>query len=289
MKPVYKYTGLALSALALFILSLLILFSASHVEKIVTGVLYEHSGISFIAEDFSRAFPLGFHAKGVSLSAIKVKQDAAPIEIAEIDALSVKLKVAPLFIGKEKLSYLARLEDGEIEGEAFLDEKVKFSVRAKDFPLKAALQLSSLGVTDGSVSGVASFIVSPGGCLEGSATLDAADIDIGGLKSQLPAILLGERVKGSLAFETTANCMVDIKSLFIEGRALKIRLKGTVRIKSPVERSVLDMKVEIFIKPGEAGKEANKILLSTMNQYKRSSSYYLMSLKGTIGNPSIRR
>ncbi len=295
MRPVYKYTGLVLSALALFILSLFLLFSASHVEKIVTGALYEYSGVSFIARDFSRGFPLGFNARGVRLSAIGVKGvkgikgNAGPIEIAEIEDLSVYLAVLPLVIGEKKLSYRAKLEGGEVEGEATLKEKAEITVRAKDVPLKAVLPLRSMGLEDGSVSGVASFIVSPGNCAKGSATLDAKEINITGLKSPFPAMLLGELIKASLAMETTTDCIADIKGLFIEGRALNVRLKGVIRIKSPVQRSILDMKIEIFIKPGEPGKDANQVLLSAMDRYKRSSGYYLMSLKGTIGNPFIKK
>ncbi len=296
MRPVYKYTGLAVSALALFILTLLLLFSSSHVEKIVKGALYEQMGINFIARDFSRAFPLGFKAEGVKLLATEVngvkgvkRSAVARVEIVEIDFLSVYLKVAPLLIGKQKLSYMARLENGELEGEVALNEKTEVTLRAKDIPLKAALELSSMGIGEGTVSGVASFTLLPGGCAEGSATLDATRIDIAGLNSPLPAMLLGKTITASLAIETTADCVVDIKGLFIKGHALNVRLKGTVKVKSPIERSALDMKIEIFIKPGKPGKEANQILLSTMDRYKRSSGYYLMSLKGTVGKPSIRR
>jgi len=57
-------------------------------------------------------------------------------------------------------------------------------------------------------------------------------------------------------------------------------------IKSPVERSALDLKIEIFVKPGSTEMNA---LLPLIKEHKRSSGYYSMSLKGTIGKPVIKK
>jgi type II secretion system protein N len=280
---------MALAALALFVLSLFVFFSGADVERILKVELKRHSGVSFVAKDFSKSFPLGFKAKGVSFSGKGGKSGPGPVEIADVEDLRVSLDVIPLIIGKKKLSFLASRDGGTMEGKATLGEDAKVSVRALDFAINGIAPIRAMGLAGGRVSGVASFEVSPEGCPKGSMNLDVTGVDVKGLKSPLPLMLFGESLSASLAMETTADCIAEIKGLFIEGYLLNAKLNGVVRILSPLERSVLDMKIEIFIKPGVLGNNANKMLLSIMKQYKRSSGHYLMSLKGTIGNPSIMR
>lgn len=288
MKPVYKYPAIAACALALFLFSLFVLFSSELVEKIVKVELEENSGISFIAKDFTKGFPLGFNARDVRLSAKGINGNTNPLEIIRIEDISVSLDILPLIIGKKKFSYLATLESGTIEGEAQVAQNSQISVRANGVPLNRVQPLRALGIKSGRVNGVASFTSSPEGCAVGTVVLDASDIDIKGLKSPFPVMLFGESVSASLAMETAADCVARIDGLFIEGHALNAKLDGTIRIKSPVERSVLDMRIEIFIKPGALGKDANNILLSIMNEYKKSPGHYLMTLKGTLRKPYIK-
>lgn len=291
MRPVYKYAAMASAALLFFILSLFVLIPGALVEGIVKGALEEKAGIDFSAKDFRKGFPLGFKAQGVRLSGkggkgVKGSQGTARTFLVEMDELNVSLALFPLIAGKKKLSYRARLGGGTVEGEATIEEKTEINVKATNVALNTIGPLRALGLESGSVSGQASFSFFPASCAKGLVSLDATGVDVGRLKSPWPALLFGESVSASLKAETTADCKARISGLFIEGRTLNARLNGTVRIKNPLKRSVLDMKVEIFVKPGATEMDA---LLSLIKKYKKSSGYYSLSLKGTIESPVIKK
>lgn len=285
MRPVYKYTAVAAAAGAVFILSLFVLISDGLVEGIVRKALEEEAGISFNAKDFKKGFPLGFKANGVKLSNKEGKGGKGGV-IVEMEELDVHLAVFPLIAGEKKLSYTARLGNGTIEGTAIIKESAEINVIASNVELNAVVPLRAFGFEDGSVSGRASFFFLPAGCPKGKVSLDATGIDTNALKSPWPAMIFGEKISASLEAYTTADCTARIKGLFIKGRSLNARLEGVIKIKNPLKRSALDIKAEIFIKPGATDMT---MLLPFIKEYKKSSGYYLFSLNGTIENPVIKK
>ena len=274
------------SSLFLYYLSL---FRASLVEGIVRDALEKEAGVSFSARDFRKGFPLGFKARGVRFFFNGVKGEEGPLDIVEMDDLMVSLAIFPLIIGKKRLDFFIGLGDGIIEGEAFVGEETTVTLNAREVALNAFGELSAMGLKKGSVSGKADFIFAGGNCPKGSVSLDTTGVALAGLTSSYPAFIFGESLSASLAMETEGDCKAEVKGLFIEGEGLDARIEGVMRIKSPIERSALDMKLELFTKPQASGADTNEVLFSIINGYKRSSGYYRMNIKGTINSPVIKK
>ncbi|MEE9542200.1 MAG: type II secretion system protein GspN [Thermodesulfobacteriota bacterium] len=302
MRNLYKYPAFAIAALILFVVMLFILIPGGLVEGIVREALEKDAGVTFIAKDFRKGFPLGFKARGLKFftnrstgatGATGVKENSkrsARFEFIEMEELSVSLALLPLIIGKKKLSYTARLGGGSVEGEALIGEDAGINLTAVDVGLRAVGSLRALGLNSGRVSGEAAFDLSPDmSCPEGSVSLDATGVELKGLKSYYPEMIFGESASASLAMEVAADCKAKLKGLFIEGRRLNARLAGVMRIAEPIKKSALDMKVEIFLKPDDADNKADEVLLSLIKGYKKSSGYYSFDLKGTLGVPVIKK
>jgi hypothetical protein len=79
------------------------------------------------------------------------------------------------------------------------------------------------------------------------------------------------------------NCGVRLDGLWLESPDLSARIKGTVKIASPVSSSPVDMILELV--PGEGLLEKDYIV-SLLDPYKKSANYYSIPVKGTVGGLS---
>jgi len=74
---------------------------------------------------------------------------------------------------------------------------------------------------------------------------------------------------------------VRIDGLWIESSDLSARIKGGIKMASPVSASQVDMTIELVPYEGLLGKQ---YLLSLLSPYKRSANYYSIPVKGTLGS-----
>jgi hypothetical protein len=80
------------------------------------------------------------------------------------------------------------------------------------------------------------------------------------------------------------DCQAMIRALWIDGSGMSARVGGLVSLAKSVQRSKLDLEIEVIPRRGAAQKADLMLLLSP---YQRSANYYSMKVRGTLGAPVL--
>lgn len=258
---------------AAFIFALFHLIPASLYERLLVQELEEKTGLRIQSASFDTAFPLAFVLEGLKL------YDNAGNELVRLETLRAGLN--PLgYFGGLKISIDAKASGGQIDGAAmvgFFGSSFEMEARSVGFNAIPALERAGMKI-DGTFDAML-VMKKDDGCPKGSLKVQGVEFkDAEFFYRGLP-LPIDDIDEAGLSAEFV-NCGVRVDGLWIEGRDLSARIKGDVKMASPLGSSPVDMTLELVPNEGLLKKE---FLLSLLQRHRKSANYYSIPLKGTLG------
>lgn len=260
-------------SLVVFVFALFHLLPVSVYEGFLEKGLAERAGLKYERKSFSTAFPLVFKIEGLEL------QDRAGNRVVAVDTLRAGLNPFGHF-GGVKVTVDAGASGGKIEGVVKAGIfGLSVEMEAREVGFDALPVLSRAGVKlDGAFDAV--FVADAGqDCPKGSlkarsVEMRSAEVTVSGFPLPIDDV---EEAGLSAGF---ANCSVRIDGIWVESADFSARVKGSVKLISPVEASPVDMTLELMAGQGLLKKE---FLLSLISEHRKSANYYSMPIKGELG------
>ncbi|MBI5644287.1 MAG: type II secretion system protein GspN [Deltaproteobacteria bacterium] len=265
--------GLLLSSIAAFYIIPLEL-----IDSKVKALAEERAGITITQSGLRRVFPFGLEADNVE-AAFKGHEP-----FVYIDRVRVTPDPLGLLTGRLKANFKGAFGNGDIGGYAALrfggGAELKFEALGAEFRGVPVFNRVVSGL-NGSFSGVAEMSLPDGGCPSGTANFKGEGMKGGEISFRgLPLPLSG--IDGSGLEAVFSNCRIELKGFWLEGSDFSARLEGVVILSVPIDRSTLDMTLELIPKGALLRKE---YILSLISDYRKSANYYSIPIKGTIGAP----
>ena len=248
---------------------------------IVEGVRKE-SGIVLSGEAFQRALPFGFAFTNLSL-----RKKEGGEEFFAFDRLEARIHPMALITGKVRITLTGITEEGDIAGEVLLRRReIIAHFDGRNVNLQSLPGQAVQGkVRIGSFTAHLSLANPHNGCPAGSVTARGLETTAQGVTIMgFPSPLEDIDEVGLKAI--LKDCMVAIDGLWLESRNLTARLKGRITLAKPLQKSRLDMTLEVMPK-GELLQD--RLLTAIMSGYRKSANYYTIPVRGTLGNPNFSR
>lgn len=291
IKRLFIITSLLITSIFLFFLSFLIILPADLIITLVKEGLEEKTGLTFLIDDFQKAYPFGFRIKKLS---ILPSEKEAPI--LSIDTVSGKIDPFSPFLGKIRISVSGGVEEGEIQGEIILKiQSAVLDFKAKDISIP---YLKTMKVDGGLFSGQWYTAFSEDRCPAGYIRIKGKNADATGIN--IMGISLGMIGQAGIDVDLSGTeqaadsvtrhelygsaCKFKLKGLWADGNPLLVKTYGEVYVKKPFKDSSLNLALEItprvqFLK--------NNFLLELIRNYRKSANYYLINIRGTVGDPVL--
>ncbi len=266
-----------ISAVVIFVVLVAALIPDDFIEGVARRQMEQNTSLSFSSDGFRKKLPFGIEAKDV-----KVFRPGEPGVLVYFDRLGVSLNPVYLLTGRLRFNITGDVGGGEISsvatvgrGQATVDTSIRNLALASIPALKAA-GLRGPGV----ISGNSAFTVPENGlCPDGSLSVEGTGVDLSGLNAAGINLLLKDRADITLDLDSK-GCKATVKSLWIDGKTMKLKLYGDVIPDRVLSKSRIDLTLEAIPK-GDPG------ILSLFSQYKKSSRFYSMRLRGELANPSV--
>jgi len=250
-------------------------------NRTLAGVLErvaENAGYTLTCPKLSKSFPLGVKAPSAVISSDKG-------ELLRLKDAKVALEILPLFAGKVRFGYQARIGLGTVEGEFSLGKAQRVSmdargVRLEDVPFFATVAGARV---KGELKGKGSFVQQATGP-SGELQLQVQGADLYGVK-------IGETPLPDAAYRDVRGALVVdrgraiLKSFTLDGDGIYVRLKGDAAMVQPLGNSPLNLTLEMMPKP--AFLERQKFVFLLLMKYQTSPGVYSIPVHGTLAHPSI--
>jgi type II secretion system protein N len=274
---------LLLAAGALLFATTLFFIMPTHlIEVWIVERVQKESGIVLSGEAFQRALPFGFAFTNLSL-----RQKEGGEEFFAFDRLEARIHPMALITGKVRITLTGITEEGDIAGKVLLSRRgivAHFdgrNVNLQSLPSQAVQGSGRIG----SFTAYLSLANSHNGCPAGSVTARGLETTAQGVTIMgFPSPLEDIDEVGLKAI--LKDCMVALDGLWLESRNLTARLKGKITLAKPLQKSRLDMLLEVI--PKEELQD-NRLLTALMGRYRKSANYYAVPVRGTLGNPNFSR
>ncbi|MFQ5735882.1 MAG: type II secretion system protein GspN [Thermodesulfobacteriota bacterium] len=239
-------------------------------------------GVLVSWQALDRTFPFGLR-----LQKVEVVDLSTGRLVVRIDEARARLDPLSLFKGYAGIPVWARLGRGVVKGDA----RVRF--KGADLELEAAGMepgaipaVAHAGVSvDGSVDGTLALHMPWNGCPTGFVRLRSGRIRRYGVRFRGVPLPLGEVDEAGLNAQIR-GCRAVIEGMWVYGKDLSAKLSGEVSLRTPLAASPLNMSIDITPKGDLMEKQW---LLSFISPWRRSSNYYSMTVRGTVGHPVIVR
>ena len=268
---------------AVFLLTVIAFVPDDFAQGLLRGWLEKKAGLSFRADRFKKVFPAGFESQGMTI--FRADNGNAAFNF---DKVEVRLNILRIFLGEISADMEGMVGAGKIRGAAALRRKgvdLDLSVdrvNAADVPHLRALGLKG----PGSISGKAKLgILYDAPCPGGSISAAGEDFDLSSVAAMGFSSLFKDRALVNLDISIGAgNCRARLKALTVDGHDASLRLYGDIFLSKGIPDSEINMTIEIFSKNGPAEGAAS---LTLLKQYRKSSNFYSMRLKGRADNPAL--
>ena len=277
--------GYAAFTLAAFLIALL--YGLPH-DLIAQRILQEVTAQAPVRISFSEvgfAFPNGYRFEDVRISS-----EDQPLHTVQIPELSVSAPLSSLLLGSvDSANFSAELYGGELAGSVAAREgKVAARIEAED--LQIAPIARQFLTPPGAVGGRASFTADFEGdgrsmrSAKGNLRLSARDVSLDKITAQ--GILLPD-----LAFTTVvldadlAGTRAKVNQFEAIGNEASLKSEGTLLIREPVGRTVLDLKLGIDVSDQARPGLKTAISLLPRNKSKGKNQW---NLRGVLASPSLR-
>ena len=247
---------------------------------IVEGVRKE-SGIVLSGEAFQRALPFGFAFTNLSL-----RQKEGGEEFFAFDRLEARIHPMALIRGKVRITLTGITEEGDIAGKVLLRRggEIVAHIDGRNITLHTLHGQPVQGmVTIGSFTADLSLANLYNGCPSGAITARGLETTTQGVTIMGFPSPLGDIDDVGLK-AILRDCTAQVETLWLESRNLTARLKGRIALSEPLQKSRIDMLLEVI--PKEELLE-NRLLTALMGRYRKSANYYAVPVRGTLGNPRV--
>lgn len=267
---------LTVTGLIIFSLTLFHLIPAHLYETWISQTINERTGLTIEADSFDTAFPFAF-----SIGGFKVF-DQAGQEVLRMESLRAGIDPLGLLTGL-RIDIEGEAGGGQVKGKATAGLfGTSFELEASRVGFEALSALSAAGIkVDGAFDAMLA-VQMENNCPEGS--LRAQGVEFHGAQLSFKGLPLpiGSVDEAGITAEF-GNCNVRLDGLWIESNDLSARVKGAIKLATPLAASPIDLTLELVPSENLLGKE---YLLSFIRAYKKSANYYSIPVKGTVGNPA---
>jgi type II secretion system protein N len=270
-----RIAGYIIAALLLFtLLTVLFIPAASLLDTINRGIASQ--GLSLVARDLGKAFPLGITGTGWTLS-------SARGELLKLDSASLRLQLLPLLRGRLSLGVMATVGAGRLEATVSSAANGSLSLEMHGIRLEQIPFFAT--VADTRAAGIVSAQVQISGMRSngsGFVKLDARGVDLAGIK-------LGEMPLPDAAYQSVQGMIrltagtASIESFTLQGDGLYVRLKGDIRPGTALAAAPLEMTLELMPKPEFLEKQ--KFIFLLLAKYLDTPGHYQLPIRGTLGKP----
>lgn len=263
-------------AIIIFAFALFHLIPARIYENWLAQKVMASSGLRVENASFTTAFPLAFKMEGLKVF------DASGGEILRMDSL--RAGVSALGLPDLRIDLEGQASGGQVEGTVkagfFSSPSIEMEARGVGF---ASLPvLSAIGIKiDGAFDAVIK-LKDESGCPKGFMKAQGVEFKDAQLSFRGFPLPIDSVDEAGLSAEFF-NCGVRLDGIWLESPDLSARMKGAIKIASPVSNSPVDMTLELV--PGE-GLLKKEFLISLLSPYKKSANYYSIPVKGTLGSLS---
>ncbi len=251
-------------------------------EESIVSALEQSAGIKAGMHGFDRVFPFGLSAEGIVL-----KDASSGRVLFNIDGAWAGFNPVSILSGGIGVDYKASLNGGLVSGSVlqrlsgrFVDMKME-GVSILAIPALERLRVSAGVQFDGDLS----ISLPEKGCATGVLRLagrggSGAEVQLGGIP--LPVGGLDSAVLEAVASRPDAagECHVELKRLWLKGGEIEAQMHGSLKVKDPIEASIIDIVIDIWPK-GRLLKKG--FLLSLIEDYRTGDGIYRVPVKGRLG------
>ncbi len=264
----------------LFATTIFFIMPTQLIEAWIVEGVRKKSGIVLSGEAFQRALPFGFAFTNLSL-----RKKEGGEEFFAFDRLEARIHPMALITGKVRITLTGITEEGGIAGEVLLRRRgIVAHIDGRNITLHSLPSQPVQGmVTIGSFMADLSLANLYNGCPTGTATAR-------GLKTTTQGVTiigfpspLGDIDEVGLQ-AMLSDCEAQVERIWLESRNLTARLKGRVVLTAPLQRSRIDMLLEVI--PKEELLD-NRLLTALMGKYRKSANYYSIPVRGTLEHPLL--
>lgn len=265
---------LAVLGFIIFGLTLFHLIPSHLYESWFKGTVKARSGFVVETASFETAFPLGFRLEGLKVF------DSGGMELVRMDWLEAGFNPLGLLSGL-RVDIEGGASGGHVSGSAMAGLfGSSFDIDARGVGFDALSALGAAGVRlDGSFDAVMAVSME-GGCPSGTVKARGVEFRDAQLSFRGFPLPVGTVEEAGLSAEF-AGCSMRLDGLWVESSELSARLKGSVKLSTPLSASPVDMTLELV--PGEAMLK-KEYLLSLLSPYKKSANFYSIPVRGTVGS-----
>lgn len=266
------------AAVLFFAVTIILILPNEFVEGLLKDTLKKNLSLTFTGEGFKKVFPFGFEVDRVTFSPVNRNKEGL-----YFDRVKGSLNPMGILLGRVSVTLEGKIGKGKVRCVVVLEDKrTRVKIGMEDLEVAAVSYLSSLGLKGtGILNGEGEFVLPEKGCPHGTMNVGGKDVDLKRLKFAGPFLLLGEKVRFTLASDAR-DCRIRIKSLWVEGEDVSVKLSGDIFPAQRLLESGLSLSVEILPEKDSIDKSA---LLPLLSRYKKSLNYYLLHIKGTIERP----
>ncbi len=273
----FVYAGAGILGVFIFIIVVIALIPDDFAEGILRRQLEQNASLSFKAEVFKKTFPVGLEADRASVFPLTGGK-----EIMYFDRVNVKLNLLYLLLARLKLDVHGSIDGGEMSAVVTIKRGgVDIDTEVKKMPVSSVPALKAAGLRgSGTLSGSSVFTLPKNaGCPYGSVYLAGSGVDLNGIN--FPAVLLLLKDKADITLSLDAkDCRAVLKSLWVDGQMVKLKLFGEVAPEKNLPDSRIDLTLEVLPK-------SDLPILALFSQYRKSSTFYSMRLKGELRSPAV--
>jgi len=265
-----------IAVILIFVVVVAALIPGDFIEGVVRTQMEKNTSLTFSADGFRKKLPFGFEAQGV-----KILPPGENGELIYFDRLDVSLNPLYLLTGRVRLVIKGVVGDGEIRSVVTVGLRtVAVDTEARNVAVASIPVLRQAGLKgSGVLSGNSALTLVNGGCPDGSINAAGNGVDLNGVSAAGINLLLKDKADITLALDST-SCKATIKSLWVDGQALKLKLYGDVFPDRVLSKSRIDLTLEVLPK-NDSG------ILTLFSQYKKSSRFYSMRLKGDLASVAV--
>lgn len=274
------FLALGLTVAVLFMMTVIALIPDDLSEDLLRDFLEKRANLSFEAKGFKKIFPFGFEADNVLLFPLDRKTGTI-----YFNKIHIHLKGLYLLLGQVRMDMHGSLGSGLIDSVFRIKRGgIDLDTKVIDVNIKTLPYLEDAGVkASGAISGDIRLNLSHNHCSDGSIKLTGEDVDIGEMRIFGPSLFFKERVKLSIS-AAVKDCRARLNGLWVEGGGVSSKLYGNILLADDILKSDVDLTLEIIL---ERERAKGDTLFTILSGYKRSSNYYSMRIKGTLGNPGL--
>ncbi|MBI5682339.1 MAG: type II secretion system protein GspN [Deltaproteobacteria bacterium] len=274
MKRFLKNALFTLFGILVFAGVLALTIPAEFISDETRNWLKRYNGIIITENGVKKIFPFGIEIKHAVVS-----YSGEDKHFLALDTLKARLSIIYLLTGRIRVLVEGNKEDGTIKGyilSRVSNTTINLTAENMDIYIHST--------TEGNFSGRLNIDFKDGRCPEGNIDIEGKDIVMRWLHTSGISIPLGKGIKGNLHAKSN-GCRIDIKVLHLENENITVNAHGNISLKNPYLKSYVDVDIEVI--PSLKSIKDGNYILSLISNYRKSSNYYSMKVKGILENPIL--